>query len=182
MPEELPVLSIGNPVFEDLRQERGVYVDKSAYLPMLREWGKFIFCSRPRRFGKSLTVSTLDAFYSGRIDLFQGLAVEERMSSPAFVPRPVIKLDMSGPADSESVEILKENIMDLLGKNAERHQVSLHGADYANTFFNLLEDVRKTNGEKVVLLIDEYDSPLISLAERDKRPDNAQLLNDTRIV
>jgi hypothetical protein len=182
MSEELPVLSIGNPVFEVLREKKEIYVDKTKYLPMLSEWGQFIFCARPRRFGKSLTVSTLDAFYSGRIDLFQGLAAEEHMSSPAFVTRPVIKLDMSGPANSKSVDILEENIIDLLGGNAERHQVSLRGADYANTFFNLLKDVRKTYGEKVVLLIDEYDSPVISIAERVKRPGIAELLDDTRIV
>ncbi|MDR1314725.1 MAG: AAA family ATPase, partial [Deltaproteobacteria bacterium] len=182
MSEELPVLSVGNPVFEVLRQKREVYVDKSKYIPMLSEWGQFIFCARPRRFGKSLTVSTLDAFYSGRIDLFRGLAVEELMSSPAFAPRPVIRLDMSIPADSKSVDILEENIKILLEANADRHQVSLRGPDYATAFFCLLNDVRKRIGQKVVLLIDEYDSPVISLAERDKLTFNAQLLADTRIV
>ncbi|MDR1314349.1 MAG: ATP-binding protein [Deltaproteobacteria bacterium] len=182
MSDELPVLSVGNPVFEVLRQKKEVYVDKSKYLPMLSEWGQFIFCARPRRFGKSLTVSSLDAFYSGRIDLFKGLAVEEHISSPAFVPRPVISLDMSDAADSDSKEILKRNIMDILEDNAEHHQVSLRGADYANALKYLLIDVRKASGQKVVLLIDEYDSPVISLAERDKLTFNAQLLADTRIV
>ncbi|MDR1312832.1 MAG: AAA family ATPase [Deltaproteobacteria bacterium] len=182
MPEKLPVLPAGQAFFEDLRQENAVYVDKSAYLPKLRERGKFIFCARPRRFGKSLTVSSLDAFYSGRVDLFQGLAVEERMSSPAFVPRPVIRLDMSDVAESDSKKILKRNIIDILDHNAERHHVSLRGADYANALKYLLIDVRKASGKKVALLVDEYDAPVIRLAEKDKLIYNAKLLADTRSV
>ncbi|MDR1309655.1 MAG: AAA family ATPase, partial [Deltaproteobacteria bacterium] len=72
----LPLLPVGYSTFRQIRDERRVYVDKSRYLPGLKELGKVIFLSRPRRFGKSLTVSTLDSFHSGEKELFRGLAVE----------------------------------------------------------------------------------------------------------
>jgi hypothetical protein len=78
MPQDLPVLPLGLADFEDLREKHAVYVDKTKYITDLEKEGKFIFCARPRRFGKSLTVDTLDAFYSGRKDLFQGLAAEKK--------------------------------------------------------------------------------------------------------
>ncbi|MDR1080780.1 MAG: AAA family ATPase, partial [Deltaproteobacteria bacterium] len=106
MDQPLPSLPLGLADFEDIRKENAVYVDKTEYLPKLRKAGKFIFCARPRRFGKSLTVSTLDAFCSGRLELFRGLAAEKVMSSPDFVARPVIRLDMSLVAGSKSEEIL----------------------------------------------------------------------------
>ncbi|MDR1041576.1 MAG: AAA family ATPase, partial [Deltaproteobacteria bacterium] len=85
---QLPILPVGWQLFEKLRQKNAVYVDKTQYLPMLRETGDFVFCARPRRFGKSLTIHALDSYHSGRLDLFRGLAAEEHMSSPDFIARP----------------------------------------------------------------------------------------------
>ncbi|MDR2075783.1 MAG: AAA family ATPase, partial [Desulfovibrio sp.] len=73
MAENLPWLPIGEQVFEEIRRQGMLYVDKTGYLPGLRRQGKVVFCARPRRFGKSLTVSALDAFYSGKKELFRGL-------------------------------------------------------------------------------------------------------------
>ncbi|MDR1081557.1 MAG: AAA family ATPase [Deltaproteobacteria bacterium] len=182
MNQSLPTLPIGNSLFNELRRENAVYVDKSMYLPELRKNGKFIFCARPRRFGKSLTVSALDAFYSGRQDLFRGLAAEKTMCSPDFVARPVIRLDMSHVAGSESKEILIKRLMRRLGENAVRHNVSLRGADYPDTFSCLLQDVHVTSGQEAVLLIDEYDAPVIRLIEKDKRLYDSKLLAVTRDV
>ncbi|MDR1082124.1 MAG: AAA family ATPase, partial [Deltaproteobacteria bacterium] len=178
----LPPLPIGNPLFEELRQENAVYVDKTMYLPELRKKGRFIFCARPRRFGKSLTVSALDAFYSGRKELFRGLAAEKTVCLPDFVSRPVIRLDMSHVAGSESKEILIKRLMRRLGENAARHNVTLRGADYPDTFSCLLKDVHDTSGQKAVLLIDEYDAPLINLIEKDKRLYDSKMLDVTRDV
>ncbi|MDR1039933.1 MAG: ATP-binding protein [Deltaproteobacteria bacterium] len=180
MHQELPSLPVGESDFQNLRQEQQLYVDKTAYLPMLRKAGKFVFCSRPRRFGKSLTVSALDAFHSGRTELFQGLAAREHMESPLFVPRPVIRLDMSGPADSDSKALLEEEIMDLLGKNAKRHGVSVRGSSSAKAFSSLIEDVHEATGQTVVLLIDEYDAPIIKLIEREPLVYDEHLLAVTR--
>jgi hypothetical protein len=182
MPQKLPALPVSESLFENLRLKQYLYVDKTAYHPMLRNAGKFIFCSRPRRFGKSLTVSTLDAFFSGKTDLFRRLAAEELMESPAFVPRPVIRLDMSEPADSDTKEILEEKLAEQLKDNAERHGVSLRGSDSSGAFSSLLRDVNKSTGQTVVLLIDEYDAPIIKLIEREPLVYDEQLLAETRKI
>jgi hypothetical protein len=123
----LPELPIGWQGFEKVRLDKAVYVDKTEYLPMVRKTGRFVFCARPRRFGKSITVTALDAFWSGRIDLFRGLAAEKAMGSPGFVERPVIRLDMSAAEGADSKSILQEKIMGQLGESAKRHVVKLRG-------------------------------------------------------
>ncbi|MDR1110124.1 MAG: AAA family ATPase, partial [Deltaproteobacteria bacterium] len=118
------LLRTGTSSFRKIRTERRLYVDKTMYLPELIDKGDVVFLSRPRRFGKSLTVSTLDSFFSGEKELFKGLAAEKFMDSPDFTPRPVINLVMSRPSGSDSKELLKEKIIEELRRNAERHGVS----------------------------------------------------------
>ncbi|MDR1039936.1 MAG: AAA family ATPase, partial [Deltaproteobacteria bacterium] len=182
MAHELPALPVGLQRFDELRRDNALYIDKTMYLPMLRKTGKVVFCSRPRRFGKSLTIRALDAFYSGRTDLFRGLAAEEHMESPAFTPRPVIRLDMSEPAGSGSKAILEEKLAELLKDNAERHGVSLRGSDSSGAFSFLLRDVHKATGQTAVVLIDEYDAPIIKQLEKDPLVFNELLLAETRDV
>jgi hypothetical protein len=182
MTQELPVLPLGLADFENLREKQAVYVDKTGYFPDIEKAGQFVFCARPRRFGKSLTVTTLDAFYSGRKDLFQNLAAEKDMCSPNFVACPVVRLDMSAVAGSNSAIILQNRIMRHLGIVAERHQVSLRGEDFADAFSCLIQDIHKATGQKVVLLLDEYDAPVINIIGRDKRGYDKNLLVDTRIA
>ncbi|MDR1109180.1 MAG: AAA family ATPase, partial [Deltaproteobacteria bacterium] len=76
METDLPILPVGMNTFKEIRDKLRVYVDKTMYFPELEKRGKVIFLARPRRFGKSLTVSTLDSFHSGEKELFRGLAVE----------------------------------------------------------------------------------------------------------
>ncbi|MDR1036235.1 MAG: AAA family ATPase, partial [Deltaproteobacteria bacterium] len=122
----------------------------------------------PRRFGKSLTLSALDAFFSGRVELFTGLAVESYMCSPAFVYHPVIRVDMSAGTLGNTIADLSENVMNRLQKNAERHNVSLRGSYFVNSFHSLIMDVKKCTGQKIVLLIDEYDAPVIDAITSSK--------------
>jgi hypothetical protein len=82
----LQQLPLGAQSFKKIRHNGDLYVDKTRYLPELRKMGEVVFCSRPRRFGKSLTVSTLEAFYNGEKDLFRGLAAEKVMNAPDFQP------------------------------------------------------------------------------------------------
>jgi hypothetical protein len=160
-PQVFPVLPVGIFEFEELIRGNFAYVDKTEYFPELLEEPKYIFCARPRRFGKSLTLSALDAFCSGRDDLFRGLAAESYMRSPDFVAHPVIRLDMSVPAAGNTIAGLSENVMAILGENAARHNVRLHGSSIQIAFYNLLSDVYNSTGKEVVLLIDEYDAPVI---------------------
>jgi len=93
--KKLPKLPIGIQTFEKLRVEGYLYVDKTKYLVDLIDNGSIYFLSRPRRFGKSLTISTFDALFSGKLELFDGLYAEEFCSRPEYKTYPVIRLDMS---------------------------------------------------------------------------------------
>ena len=139
----LPPLPYGYQVFENLREMGAIYVDKTAYLPELPGQGQVVFCARPRRFGKSLTISAMEAFFTGRKDLFAGLAVEPFMNTPAFTPRPVIRLDMSAIAGSASRENLEDGILQLLKENSERYGVTFRETDPGIAFRILLRDLSR---------------------------------------
>ncbi|MDR1039290.1 MAG: ATP-binding protein [Deltaproteobacteria bacterium] len=182
MTQKLPLLPAGEPNFKNLRLENAIYVDKTVYFPLLKTTSKFIFCARPRRFGKSLTVTALDAYYSGNRELFRGLAVEKEINSPDFIVRPVIRIDMSDVAGSRNIGILEQKIMGRLGANAKRHNVSLSGADSSDAFLSLIEDVKNDNGKNIVILIDEYDNPIIDILQQPNSPFQRRLLADTRDI
>ena len=160
--------------FEDLRQGGYVYVDKTAILKTLADGslGKLFFVARPRRFGKSLAVSTLQCLFEGRRDLFRGLAIEPDWDwNKAW---PVLKLDM-GSCQGETLDEVKERISLMLLKESERLKVPLRGGDDISNQFNLLlTDIANRNvgadgkpdpasgkDGRVVLLVDEYDKPLL---------------------
>ncbi|MDR3205121.1 MAG: ATP-binding protein [Deltaproteobacteria bacterium] len=182
MDKKLPLLPLGMSEFKEIRDMKIAYVDKTNFLPELRKCGKVVFFARPRRFGKSLALSTLDSFYSGDITLFNGLSAEKIMTSPDFVPRPVIRLIMSRPSGAVSQEQLKKNIVDELTKSADRHGVSLRGDDPAAAFVNLIPDVKKARSQDVVLLIDEYDAPVIKVIQTPGLAKIKDLLEDTRTI
>ncbi|MDR1036095.1 MAG: ATP-binding protein [Deltaproteobacteria bacterium] len=182
MSQVLPRLPLFVSNFETLRQNAAVYVDKTMYFPDLVNKSSITFCARPLRFGKSLTVSSLDAFFSGKVELFNGLAAEKYMRSPDFVSRPVVRLDMSAAANCENLRNLKKDIMDSLEQIANVYNISLRGSDYAKSFYFLLFDIRENTGLKPVLLIDEYDAPVISLAANEDERYNTKFLNRVRKV
>ncbi|MDR1312961.1 MAG: ATP-binding protein, partial [Deltaproteobacteria bacterium] len=128
------------------------------------------------------TVKALDAFHSGRTELFKGLSAEKDMNSPDFFPRPVISLDMSRVANSNTNEFLTQRLMNSLNDNAKRHKVSLQSNDFPEAFFYLLSDVHEAMGQKAVLLIDEYDAPVVTIAGRCKPGSDGALLDETRSV
>ena len=106
-------LPIGIQTFEEIRTEGYVYIDKTKYLVELIDKGKIYFLARPRRFGKSLTISTLDALFSGKKELFKGLYAEEFMNRPTFKPSPVIRLDMSEITTDQGIESIRASILKL---------------------------------------------------------------------
>ena len=104
-------LPIGIQTFEELRKDNYVYVDKTKYLINLITTGnKIYFIARPRRFGKSMIVTTLDALFSGEKELFKGLYAEEFLNSPEFEPSPVIRLDISKTITSEGLENIRQSL------------------------------------------------------------------------
>jgi hypothetical protein len=182
MSDSLPPLPVGVTDFEILRQENSVYVDKTMYFPDLLNEGRFIFCARPRRFGKSLTLRAFDDFCSGRVDLFRGLAAEKFMCSPDFFAHPVIFLDMSIAAPGITTNKLMKNINFILKINAKRHNVSLKDDDVDIAFHYLLKDVHELYGKRVILLIDEYDTPVIDLIGKTTEFFDSKLISDRRTV
>jgi hypothetical protein len=147
---------------------------------MLPKKGAVVFCARPRRFGKSLTVSALEAFYSGRRELFKGLAAEKFMNSPEFTPKPVIRLDMNEFNNSKSLEVLEGKIRKYLTGIAKQYKVALQWDDAASAFSNLLKDVSQAVSQNIILLIDEYDSPVLSLIQRSELTYDERLVDDIR--
>jgi hypothetical protein len=159
----LQKLPAGNPIFAEIREKGYLYVDKTRYLPeLINIPNKIVFCSRPRRFGKSLTVSTLEAFYGGRKNLFRRLDVEKYMNSGDFQPRPVIKLDMSAVMDFNSRDELRGKLLRYLQDIAQNFNLTLRDPDPELAFYFLTKDLSQKEGNPVVVLIDEYDAPVLN--------------------
>lgn len=151
--------------FHKIIEEGYVYIDKTQYIKPLLEQGQFVFLSRPRRFGKSLILSTLKAYFEGRRDLFKGLAADSMDLD--WTPSPVIHFDFN--AEDYSKEDGTEQIImgflreyeELYGRNAEDITIS-------QRFKSLIRNAYKKTGRKVVILVDEYDKPLLEIGE-DRR-------------
>lgn len=149
-------LPIGIQDFGDLRNEGYVYIDKTAVIHDLLTTGKYYFLSRPRRFGKSLTLSVIKNLYMGQRHLFQDLWIESRWNWQK--QHPVLnfsfsKIDYQGSG-------LEEALKQMLRQAAQEQGVILHSDSIKNLFSELIDKLYQSKG-KVVLLLDEYDKPLI---------------------
>ena len=150
---------IGIQSFEQLRKYNAIYVDKTALIYRLVSTGRYYFLSRPRRFGKSLLVSTLAAYFEGRKDLFDGLRIAELEKD--WIKYPVLHFDLSRSKISTP-----ENMINLLDSLLSRFESVYGGGSAARDEFGLrLSDLimaaKKKFGQNVVVLIDEYDAPLL---------------------
>lgn len=144
--------------FRDIIENGFLYVDKTRYLYEMVQYGKGIyFLSRPRRFGKSLMLSTLEEIFLGNRELFKGLWIDS--SDYSWQAYPIIRLDFSRHAVNSAAAL--ERILDyFIEEIAQRYEITLHGFDYQTRFDNLIQQLARIGG-KVVILIDEYDKPLI---------------------
>ena len=161
MSEKLQTLPIGVQSFEMLRKRGHLYVDKTAQLMGLVSSDR-CFLSRPRRFGKSLTLSTLDAMFQGKVELFKGLAAEGWVTEQARRPAPVLRLDMS-MMDVRDVACFEKNLVAELTDRSHRHGITLTRSDAdepGGAFKNLITGLYDQGGS-VVVLIDEYDKPIL---------------------
>ena len=160
--------------FSKIIKEGYVYVDKTSYIKTLLDQGQFIFLSRPRRFGKSLLLSTLEAYFEGRRDLFKGLAADTMDLD--WTPRPVLHFDFN--AENYSVEDGLEHRLDTLLIGLENK----YGQDSRFTtpsqrFSHLIEAAYRQSGREVVILIDEYDKPLLDIEDnKDLYEKNQRML------
>jgi len=156
MLRKLPLSGVQD--FAKIRNEYAVYVDKTAYIHDLISNYNTVFLSRPRRFGKSLTCSTLKAIFENKKDLFKGLAIETLLWE--WKEYPVIHLDMSAENCAAGKDRLLELVNRYLKSNAGKYGVDLPDGNISTKFQYLIETLFKTKG-KVAIIIDEYDCPLL---------------------
>ena len=152
---------IGIQNFAALRESDYIYVDKTECIEKLIKGGKYYFLSRPRRFGKSLLLSTIEAFYLGRKDLFEGLAIS-RMEHE-WQPHPVLHIALNAYEYNKPDSLLNKFNDDF------RRWEQLYGsekqpASHSERFRYIIEQAYARTGQKVVILIDEYDKPLLDTA------------------
>ena len=150
---------IGIQDFQKLREEGFVYVDKTALVYDLAQQGGYYFLGRPRRFGKSLLLSTMHAYFSGKRELFGGLAIERLERE--WRRHPVLHLDLNRDkyeTPENLDQVLNKSLSDweaLYGKNPEEVTLALR-------FEGIIQRACEQTGERVVILVDEYDKPLLS--------------------
>jgi hypothetical protein len=155
-PKKLP-LSLQS--FEQLVTEGAIYVDKTKYVYELLKLGfGSYFLSRPRRFGKSLLVSTLEAIFRNKKELFKDLWIYD--SDYVWQEFPVIKFDMSA-INKDTAEQLKIGLVNAVAENAKSYGLDLEKFTPELMFKNLILELKKKYNNQVVILIDEYDSPII---------------------
>ena len=158
---------IGIQTFSKIREEGCIYIDKSEYIYKLtHSSSNYVFLSRPRRFGKSLLTSTLRAYFEGRKELFKGLAIEKLETE--WTTYPVIHLDLSLAKHLDREKLIR-CLHTLLEKNESRLGIAhSNKIDVNLRLTDLIENTYQQTGKQVVVLIDEYDAPLLDVVHEDK--------------
>ncbi len=160
---------IGIQTFKDIRELDNVYIDKTEYVyRMTHTSGKYFFLSRPRRFGKSLLVSTFQSYFEGRKELFEGLAIEGLEKE--WTEYPVLHFSMAGGKHMER-EQLNRYLIYILKNNEQKFDVVCESLDPNVRLSNLIKTVYEKTGKKLVVLIDEYDAPLLDVAHEEENLD-----------
>ena len=171
-------LPIGIQTFEKIIQEDYLYVDKTAYVHSLVKKGGQFFLSRPRRFGKSLFLSTLYAYFEGKKELFEGLEIMklEKDNPDAWQDYPVFYIDFNRDEYKRAFSI--ENVLESHLKKWEKEYDLISGEfTLAGRFQNLIEAAYKKSGRGVVVLVDEYDKALLEAADNEQREHNRSVFN-----
>jgi hypothetical protein len=169
-------LPIGIQTFSEIREENYAYVDKSGIAVDLINTGKYYFLSRPRRFGKSLFISTLQALFEGRKELFTGLNAYNRWDWDTSFP--VVKLSFAGVA--RNVADMKKDIYNILKSNQRRLGVNCEKTeDIGGCLHELIEKTFHKYKQKVVILVDEYDKLILdNLDQVDMAKEAREILKD----
>ena len=152
------IYPIGIQNFEKIRNDGYFYVDKTALMYQMVKTGSYYFLSRPRRFGKSLLISTLEAYFQGKKDLFEGLAIEKLEKD--WIKYPILHLDLN----IEKYDT-QESLDKILNDNLEYWE-SQYGSRPSETSFSLrfagiIQRACEKTGQRVVILVDEYDKPML---------------------
>lgn len=164
-------LPIGIQSFEKLRSENFLYVDKTALIYRLAQAGNPCFLNRPRRFGKSLLLSSFEAYFQGKKELFRGLAIEKLEKE--WLQYPVLHLSLNAEKYDS-----REGLVDILERQLrqweELYRTGGEGITHSGRFMTVIRRACEQTGRRVVVLIDEYDKPLL------RSFDNQELQHDFR--
>ncbi|MDR2440065.1 MAG: ATP-binding protein [Planctomycetaceae bacterium] len=152
-------LPIGIQSFEDLRSNNYLYVDKTEIIHRMITTGKIYFLSRPRRFGKSLLLSTLEAIFKGQKELFEGLYIYDQWDWLQYYP--VIRIDWT-QINHSTADKMETSLCRYLYNIASKYKMTLHSNIASDCFNELITSLHEQTNKKVVILIDEYDKPITS--------------------
>ncbi|MDR3291922.1 MAG: AAA family ATPase [Methanobrevibacter sp.] len=171
-------LSVGVSEFDDLIEQNKIYVDKTSFIKKMVDYGeKYYFLSRPRRFGKTLLVSTLENFFHGKKELFKNTYIYNNWDD--WNEYSVIRISMK-EISNESPNRLKKDLLKLIEIIAKDNNIKLiEGGSYILTFGQLIKDLFQKSENKVIVLINEYDAPIIDNITNSKLVDeNREILQN----
>jgi hypothetical protein len=168
-------LPIGIQTFSKIIKGNYLYVDKTQQIAELIESGEYFFLSRPRRFGKSLLISTLSEIFSGNQELFQGLYIYDKIEWQSY---PVILIDFNKISYTND-KIFEASLLSFLDKVAAEYDIVLSNIFIKDKFGELIEKISKKTQQKVVVLIDEYDKPIVEhIDDIEKATKNREVMRD----
>jgi hypothetical protein len=166
--EALKNMPIGVQDFESLRNDGYLYVDKTALVHQLVSKGKYYFLSRPRRFGKSMLISTLHAYFSGKKELFKGLAIENLEKD--WTEYPVLHLDLN-TSEYTTEDDLRNKLSSNLDDWEEQYGIKKSKITLGDRFEDVIRRTYENTGRRVVILVDEYDKPVLQAIDKDELQD-----------
>ncbi|MDR2399050.1 MAG: ATP-binding protein [Endomicrobium sp.] len=172
----MKILPIGTQSFSKLIEENKIYIDKTEHIYNLIRNGSVYFLSRPRRFGKSLLISTFKELFKGNKKVFEGLYIYDKWDWSKT--NPVIHLDFTELGYS-SINVLNNSLEDFIIRTAMQYSIELISRGTPDKFAELIEKMHKVIGQQVVILVDEYDKPLIdNLSKEEIYPEVKRTLHD----
>ena len=159
-------LPVGIQSFEKLREQDCLYIDKTAYIHEMIHLSNYIFLSRPRRFGKSLLVSTIQSYFEGKKDLFKGLYIDR--VEKEWTEYPVLRFSLAS-AKHMGKEQLEDYLLYILAENEQRFGLTSERREPNIRLASLITRVYEKTGKQVVVLIDEYDAPLLDVVHEQEQ-------------
>ena len=165
MDKQLKKCPLGIQTFSEVREGDYIYIDKTDMVYRMTQSFKYVFLSRPRRFGKSLLVSTLHSYFAGKKELFKGLAIERLETE--WTEHPVLHFDMSLGKHMDK-EQLERFLGGRLAFEERKYGIDNPATDINDRFTNLIVAAYEKTGRQAVVLIDEYDAPLLDVVHEDE--------------
>ena len=165
MDKQLKKCPLGIQTFSEVREGDYIYIDKTDMVYRMTQSFKYVFLSRPRRFGKSLLASTLHSYFAGKKELFKGLAIEQLETE--WAEHPVLHFDMSLGKHMDK-EHLERFLGERLAFEERKYGIENPAKDINDRLTNLIAIAFEKTGRKVVVIIDEYDAPLLDVVHEDE--------------